>query len=38
MADTQTDVFVGGYPDIDVATTDFDALAELVKVDRKSVV
>ena len=30
MADT-TDVFVGGYPDIDTATKDFDGLAELVK-------
>jgi arylsulfatase A-like enzyme/uncharacterized membrane protein len=31
MADAQTDVFVGGYRDIDAATKDFDALAELVK-------
>src|SRR5262245_27604896 len=31
MADEHTDVFVGGYPDIDTATADFDALAELVK-------
>ncbi|HXZ57675.1 MAG TPA: arylsulfatase [Gaiellaceae bacterium] len=30
----KTDVFVGGYPDIDAATEDFDALAELVK-DKK---
>ena len=31
MSDTPTDVFVGGYRDIDAATKDFDALAELVK-------
>ena len=31
MADTPTDVFVGGYPDIDSATKDFDALVERVK-------
>src|SRR5262245_57925005 len=31
MADTTTDVFVGGYRDIDSATEDFDALAELVR-------
>jgi arylsulfatase A-like enzyme/uncharacterized membrane protein len=30
MADTTTDVLVGGYPDIDAATKDFDAVAELV--------
>jgi arylsulfatase A-like enzyme/uncharacterized membrane protein len=30
MADTPTDVFVGGYPDIDAATKDFDVLAGLV--------
>ena len=30
MADTPTDVLVGGYPDIDEATKDFDALAKLV--------
>ena len=34
MADTHTDVFVGGYPDIDAASRDFDALADLVK-DKK---
>jgi uncharacterized membrane protein len=34
MSDTPTDVFVGGYRDIDEATKDFDALAELVK-DKK---
>ena len=34
MSDTRTDVFVGGYRDIDEATKDFDALAELVK-DKK---
>ena len=28
MADTPTDVLVGGYPDIDAATKDFDALAK----------
>lgn len=31
MADAQTDVFVGAYPDVDAATRDFDALAELVE-------
>jgi len=31
MADTPTDVFVGGYPDIEAATKDFDSLVELVK-------
>ena len=31
MADTKTDVFVGGYQDIDTATKDFDALVALVK-------
>ena len=31
MAKTPTDVFVGGYPDIETATEDFDTLAELVK-------
>jgi len=30
MADTHTDVFAGGYPDIDEATKDFDTLAQLV--------
>ena len=30
MAETTTDVLVGAYPDIDAATEDFDALAELV--------
>jgi uncharacterized membrane protein len=30
MADTPTEVFVGGYSDIDAATKDFDALAGLV--------
>ena len=34
MADTPTDVLVGGYPDIDAATKDFDALAKLVE-DKK---
>ena len=34
MADTHTDVFVGGYPNIDAATKDFDALAELVKAKK----
>jgi arylsulfatase A-like enzyme/uncharacterized membrane protein len=34
MADTHTDVFVGGYPDIDAAMKDFDALAALV-ADKK---
>ena len=34
MADTHTDVLVGGYPDIDAATKDFDALAKLVE-DKK---
>jgi arylsulfatase len=34
MADTPTDVFVGGYADIDSATKDFDALAELVKAKK----
>ncbi len=34
MSDTPTDVFVGGYPDIDAATKDFDALAKLVE-DKK---
>jgi arylsulfatase A-like enzyme/uncharacterized membrane protein len=34
MADANTDVFVGGYPDIDEATKDFDALAKLVE-DKK---
>jgi uncharacterized membrane protein len=34
MADIPTDVFVGGYSDIDAATKDFDALAGLVG-DRK---
>ena len=34
MAKEHTDVFVGGYPDIDAATRDFDALAELV-ADKK---
>jgi len=34
MADTATDVFVGGYRDIDAAAADFDALAALVK-DKK---
>jgi arylsulfatase A-like enzyme/uncharacterized membrane protein len=33
MAHT-TDVFVGGYPDIDTATSDFDGLAELVRDKR----
>ncbi|HZO79304.1 MAG TPA: arylsulfatase [Solirubrobacteraceae bacterium] len=31
MADAQTDVFVGGYPDIEAAANDFDALTELVE-------
>ena len=31
MADTPTDVLVGAYPDIDAATSDFDALAALVE-------
>ncbi len=31
MADTPTDVLVGGYPDIDAATKDFEALAQLVE-------
>jgi arylsulfatase A-like enzyme/uncharacterized membrane protein len=31
MADAHTDVFVGGYRDIEEATKDFDALADLVK-------
>ena len=31
MADTPTDVFVGGYRDIDTATKDFEGLVELVK-------
>lgn len=31
MADTTTDVFVGGYRDVDSATRDFDTLAELVR-------
>ena len=31
MADTPTDVFVGGYPDIETAAKDFDALVERVK-------
>jgi arylsulfatase len=31
MADAHTDVFVGGYRDIDEATKDFDSLAELVQ-------
>src|SRR5512144_444737 len=30
MADTHTDVFVGGYPNIDAATAELDALAGLV--------
>jgi arylsulfatase len=34
MADTPTDVLVGGYPDLDQATRDFDALAKLVE-DKK---
>jgi arylsulfatase A-like enzyme/uncharacterized membrane protein len=34
MADTHTDVLVGGYPDIDEATKDFDALGKLVE-DKK---
>ena len=34
MAKTTTDVFVGGYQDIETATTDFDTLAELVS-DKK---
>jgi len=34
MADTATDVFVGGYPDIDSAMKDFDGLAELVKAKK----
>ena len=34
MADTPTDVFVGGYQDIESATEDFDGLVELVK-DKK---
>ena len=31
MAETPTDVLVGGYPDINEATKDFDALAKLVE-------
>ena len=31
MADTPTDVLVAGYPDIDAASKDFDALAKLVE-------
>jgi len=31
MADTPTDVFVGGYPDIETAAKDFDSLVALVK-------
>ena len=31
MAQTSTDVLVGGYPDIDGAMKDFDALAKLVE-------
>jgi arylsulfatase A-like enzyme/uncharacterized membrane protein len=31
MADTMTDVFVGGYRDIDTATRDMDSLVELVQ-------
>ena len=34
MADHTTDVLVGGYPGIDAATKDFDALAALVE-DKK---
>jgi arylsulfatase A-like enzyme/uncharacterized membrane protein len=34
MTDTPTDVLVGGYPDIDAATKDFDAIAKLVE-DKK---
>ena len=34
MADHTTDVLVGGYPGIDAALTDFDALAKLVE-DKK---
>ncbi len=34
MPDTPTDVLVGGYPDIDAASKDFDALAKLVE-DKK---
>ena len=34
MADTTTDVLVGGYRDIETATKDFDALAKLVE-DKK---
>src|SRR5262245_30107454 len=31
MAETTTDVLVGGYPDVDAATKDFDALVALVR-------
>src|SRR5512134_746921 len=31
MAETTTDVFIGGYRDVDSATRDFDTLAELVQ-------
>ncbi len=31
MSKEMTDVFVGGYPDIETATRDFDALSELVE-------
>ena len=31
MTDTPTDVFVGGYRDIDIATRDFDGRLQLVK-------
>ncbi|HEU6445857.1 MAG TPA: DUF1269 domain-containing protein, partial [Gaiellaceae bacterium] len=34
MADAPTDVFVGGYTDVDAATSDFEALAALVR-DKK---
>ena len=34
MADTPTDVLVGGYPNIDEAMKDFDALAKLVEGKR----
>ncbi len=37
MAETSTDVLVGGYPDIDGAMKDFDALAKLVE-DKKVVI
>jgi arylsulfatase len=37
MAEEQTDVFVGGYPDIETATRDFDALAALVADKQVSV-